>query len=56
MDDEEFCLTGLKVMLMTVGINIGEQLDMCMSGAEALALVKKSFEEGIEYGLIITDL
>ena len=35
-DDEEFCLTGLKVIMKTIGIDVDNKLDLSMSGKETL--------------------
>ena len=35
-DDEEFCLTGLKVIMMSIGIDVENKVDLSMSGKETL--------------------
>ena len=36
VDDEEFCLTGVKVILQCIGVDVESKVDMAMSGEEAL--------------------
>lgn len=36
VDDEEFCLSGLKAILKSVGVDVANRVDFAMSGDEAL--------------------
>ena len=56
LDDEEFCLTGLKVILQSIGIDINTKVDLCMSGAEALVYIESAKALGLSYRLILTDI
>jgi CheY-like chemotaxis protein len=38
VDDEEFCLSSMKVMLNKLGIDTEKQVDFCMNGIEALEM------------------
>ena len=55
MDDEEFCLTSMKALLLKFRINIDYQVDYCITGLEALNLIKEMSQKGIFYKLILTD-
>jgi CheY-like chemotaxis protein len=54
VDDEEFCLTSVKVLLKKSGINTDE-VDFCITGQEALTKVKEKYDQGGTYKLILTD-
>ena len=56
VDDEEFCLCSLKSMLLLCGFNINDMVDIAFNGQEALNQIKKAYELGITYKLIITDV
>ena len=56
VDDEEFCLTGLKVILQSIGIDVENKVDFGMSGEEALYLYESARILGLCYSLIITDI
>ena len=56
MDDEEFCLTGLKAILQSIGVDVDNMVDICMSGDEALQCIKNAASLGICHKLIITDI
>lgn len=55
VDDEEFCISSMKAVLYSQGINIEFQVDFCITGKEALAQVKKTYENGMRYSVILTD-
>jgi CheY-like chemotaxis protein len=54
VDDEEFTLDALRVLLKKAGIDIS-LVDFCITGKEALDTVKKEYENGGSYKLILTD-
>ena len=39
VDDEEFCLMGLKVILESMGFDVRNKLDICISASEAIEKV-----------------
>ena len=55
VDDEEFCISAMKGMLFKAGLNLEFQVDFCISGLQAFELVKKMYEQGFSYKLILTD-
>jgi CheY-like chemotaxis protein len=55
VDDEEFCLTSMKALLLKFGISIDYQVDYCITGLEAVTLIKEMSQKGIFYKLILTD-
>lgn len=55
VDDEEFCLVSVKVMLKNLGFNVSYQVDFCINGLEALQTLKIAYQNQVEYCLIITD-
>ena len=55
VDDEEFCLTSMKALLLKFRINIDYQVDYCITGLEAVNLIKEMSQKGIFYKLILTD-
>ena len=55
MDDEEFCISALELILHKLGVYIDTQVDFCISGQEAVDQVKKVYDYGLSYKLIITD-
>ena len=54
VDDEEFCLTAMKILLQSFGINL-RQIDFCITGKEAVDILKKQMQKGLEYKIILTD-
>ena len=56
VDDEEFCLMGLKVVLESTGFDVTDKLDMCMSASEAIEKVHQAHKLDITHSLIITDI
>ena len=56
LDDEEFCLTGLKVILQAIGVDTKAKVDLCISASEALQHLKAAKTLGITYSLILTDI
>ena len=40
VDDEEFCISAIQVLLTQLGINIETQVDFCITGQEAVNKVK----------------
>ena len=55
VDDEEFCISMMRTLLHSQGINVDYQVDFCIHGKEALEQVKKTYEYGMSYCLILTD-
>jgi uncharacterized protein YrzB (UPF0473 family) len=39
IDDEEFCISSMRVMLFKLGQDVQNQVDYCMNGQEACELV-----------------
>ena len=56
VDDEEFCLTGIKVILKCIGIDVAKRVDTAMSGVDALEIVKSAQVLDVRHTLIITDI
>ena len=56
IDDEEFCLTGLKVILHTLGVDVNERVDLAICAKDALEFIKSANTLGIKYNLILTDI
>jgi YesN/AraC family two-component response regulator len=56
VDDEEFSLSALEVVLKCAKINVKDRVDLAMSGQDALELVKLSESNGMRYCLILTDI
>lgn len=55
IDDEEFCLESIKVMLKKAGIDTDNQVDFCITGKEGLKILKHRYRSGFSYDLILTD-
>jgi CheY-like chemotaxis protein len=55
VDDEEFCIEAMKVMLFRVGVDTQYQVDFCISGQEALDQLITSTNLGLSYKVIFTD-
>ena len=55
VDDEEFCISAMKVILEHVGINLEHQLDFCISGKECLDQIKDAYRNKMSYKVIFTD-
>lgn len=56
VDDEEFCLSGLKVIMQCIGIDVANKVDFGMSGEEALQIIECAKQLGLRYQLVITDI
>lgn len=56
IDDEEFSLSALEVVLKCANINVEERVDLVMSGKEALELIQITETNGVRYSLILTDI
>ena len=56
VDDEEFCLSGLKAVLMTLGIDVVQKVDLTMSPSEGLKYLECATNLGLSYSLILTDI
>jgi two-component system sensor histidine kinase/response regulator len=55
IDDEEFCISSMRVLLFKLGLDVQNQVDFCMNGQEACELVEYSLSLGMNYKLIFTD-
>ena len=55
VDDEEFCISAIQVLLSQLGINIETQVDFCITGQEAVNKVKQIYSMEMQYRLILTD-
>jgi CheY-like chemotaxis protein len=55
VDDEEFCIEAMKVMLFRAGIDTEYQVDFCISGQEAVTQLITSTNLGLSYKVIFTD-
>ena len=55
VDDEEFCLSSMKAIISKAGIDVKSQIDLCITGKEAVTQLKKATQEGLSYRLILTD-
>ena len=55
IDDEEFCITTLQILMKQSGIDTANQVDFVMSGQEALDKVVEASDLGHFYSLILTD-
>lgn len=47
VDDEEFCLSSMMVILSNLGIETKFRVDCCITGKEALEQVKFAYKNGI---------
>lgn len=54
VDDEEFCLESVRVLLQKAGVEM-TKVDFCITGQEALNKVQKEYKNGGSYKLILTD-
>lgn len=55
VDDEEFCISTMKILLKMAGLKTDLQVDFCISGSEAYDCVCKALDAGLSYRLILTD-
>jgi CheY-like chemotaxis protein len=55
VDDEEFCISAISVLISRLGIDIYTQVDFCITGLEAVQKVKQIYSMGMGYKLILTD-
>ena len=55
IDDEEFCISAVKNMLLVLGIDVANQVDFCISGQDAINMLKERYSTGMNYKLILTD-
>ena len=55
MDDEEFCISTMKLLLKLSGITNEAQVDYCINGQEAVDMVEQASSHGLTYKLILTD-
>jgi len=54
VDDEEFCISAMKILLQSFGIN-NQQIDFCINGQESVDILKKQMQKGMQYKCILTD-
>lgn len=45
VDDEEFCISAMKGILFKAGLNLQYQVDFCISGLEAVNLIKETHHQ-----------
>ena len=55
MDDEEFCLSSMRAVLFSLGIDVDYQVEFCITGKEGFEQLQKTYENGMKYILIFTD-
>ena len=55
VDDEEFCLSSMKVVLQSMGFNTDFQVEFCLHGKEAYEQVISTYANGMSYKFIFTD-
>lgn len=55
VDDEEFCITTMKHIFKSIGVDIDHTIDYCFTGKEAIEQVKDCYRLGLKYKLILTD-
>ena len=55
VDDEEFCISTMQIMLTMAGLDTENQVDFCISGQEAIDSVTRAYDNGLTYRLILTD-
>lgn len=55
VDDEEFCISTMKLLLNIAGIKEELQVDYAITGSEAVDRVQEALEHGICYRVIFTD-
>ena len=55
VDDEEFCIATMRVLLEKCGFNCDCEIDFCINGQESLDKVIDAYESGMSYGIIFTD-
>jgi CheY-like chemotaxis protein len=56
VDDEEFCLSSMKVILQSLGIDTKHRVDCCITGKEALDQVSFAMKNRVSYSIILTDI
>ena len=54
IDDEDFCLTTVRVLLRKAKVNLN-LVDFCIDGLEAFEKVKDVYNQHQRYDLILTD-
>ena len=54
VDDEEFCLTTVKVLLKKAGVDL-TKVDFCIDGREALNKIINKQKKEESYSIILTD-
>ena len=55
VDDEEFCISAMKVMLNVMGIDNINHVDYCINGQEAVNKLVDTHAKGMCYKIIFTD-
>ena len=55
IDDEEFCLSSMRAVLFSLGVDVDYQVEFCITGKEAYEQIKRTYEWGMKYALIFTD-
>jgi CheY-like chemotaxis protein len=55
VDDEEFCISSMRAVLFSAGINVDYQVEFCITGKEAFEQLQKAYANGMQYMIIFTD-
>ena len=55
VDDEEFCIASMSVLLHKSGVDVNSDVDFCINGKEAIEMARLSQEFGFTYKLVLTD-
>ena len=55
VDDEEFCISSMMMIMEHCGIDIKNRVDFCITGMESFNLVMEAYDQGMSYDLILTD-
>ena len=56
VDDEEFCISAMMTLLEKIGINVNDQVDVCITGKEALDRLQGNALNNIYYKIMLTDI
>ena len=55
VDDEEFCISAMRAVLFSTGIDVDYQVEYCITGKEAIEQLQITSNYGMSYSLILTD-
>ena len=56
IDDEPFCVLGVRGLLKEWGIHVDNAVDVAFNGEEALKSVRRAKQLGVHYFLVFTDI